>query len=131
MFPIADRAQSREAEVRAPRTADIFDASMRPVHPLHWLGFLLGCWLHTSRFLWPHSAPQFVNTWLVSVFYTSLVLAAIGFPLMRRAEQVLAAWLFVSAWLLPRASEATLWNNLLVALVMAAVTARVDAYSAS
>ena len=104
---------------------------MRPVHPLHWIGFSLGCWLYTSRFLWPHSQPQFVNTWLVSVFYTSLVIAAIGVPLIRSANQVLAAWLFASAWLLPRASEATLWNNLLVALAMAAITARADAYSAS
>ena len=104
---------------------------MRPVHPLHWFSFSLGCWLFTSRFLWPHSAPQFVNAWLVSVFYSSLAIAAIGFPLVRSAKHMLAIWLFASAWLLPRASEATLWNNLLVALAMVAFTARVDARTAS
>ncbi|HKP55411.1 MAG TPA: SPW repeat protein [Polyangiales bacterium] len=66
----------------------------------------------------------------MSVFYTSLAVAAIGFPLMRNAKQALAVWLFASAWLLPRASEATLWNNLLVALAMAAISARVDAPTA-
>lgn len=95
---------------------------MPSVHPRDWLSICLGYWLFTSRFLWLHSAPQFLNAWLVSIVYTSLAVAAVGFQSVRSANQALAVWLFVSAWLLPRLSEATLWNNLFVALAMAAVT---------
>ena len=94
------------------------------VHPLPLLSFLAGYWLFISRLLWPHSAPQFVNAELVSVLYTSFAVAAIGFPLFRRGKQLLAFWLFASAWLLPRLSDATLWNNLLVGLAMAVISVR-------
>ncbi len=92
--------------------------------PIQWLSLTLGSWLFVSRFAWGHSEPQFTNTWLVSVLYISLVVAAIGLPSVRYANVVVGLWLFVSAWVLPRQADATLWNNVLVSLAMIAVALR-------
>jgi hypothetical protein len=84
---------------------------------------LLGLWLFVSRFLWPHSPLQFANTWIVSIVYTSLGVAALGFPGVRYLNALVALWLCVSAFALPRIAQATLWNNLFIAIAMLATTA--------
>jgi hypothetical protein len=86
--------------------------------PIHWFSLSLGGWLFVSRFAWAHSESQFANTWLVSVVYTSLAVAAVGLPRVRYLNLIVALWLLVSVWILPRAADATLWNNLSVALGM-------------
>jgi hypothetical protein len=85
---------------------------------VHGFSLMLGAWLFVSRFAWVHSDPQFANTWLVAVVYTSLAVAAIGSPSIRYAKLVVALWLFASVWIVPRYAEETLWNNLVVSIGM-------------
>ena len=100
---------------------------MASEQPLHWLNLILGAWLFLSRFVWTHSAAQFVNACVVSVLYTSVATAALGNPRVRYANLALAAWLFLSAWLLPRAADATLWHNVALSVAMFAVAMRARA----
>lgn len=95
--------------------------------PIQWFSLLLGAWLFASRFAWTHSAIQFANTGVVSVLYTALAAAALGVPRVRYVNVAVAVWLFASAWLLPRAAEATLWHNVAVSIAMAAVAMRLNA----
>jgi hypothetical protein len=89
--------------------------------PLQWFSLILGAWLFLSRFVWTHSAAQFANACIVAVLYTSLATAALGNPRVRYANVIIAAWLFLSAWLLPRAQDATLWHNVALSIAMIGV----------
>jgi hypothetical protein len=97
---------------------------MYPVQPMLLWSLTLGPWLFISRFMWTHSAAQFTNAGVVSVVYTGVATAALGNPRIQHANSILASWLFVSAWLLPRAADATLWHNLVVSLAMIAIALR-------
>ena len=95
--------------------------------PLQWFNLILGAWLFLSRFVWTHSDAQFANACVVSVFYTGLATAALGNLRVHYANVCLAAWLFLSAWLLPRAADATLWHNLALSIAMLTVVMRLRA----
>lgn len=75
----------------------------------------LGAWLVVSAFLWPHSQQQFTNAWLVGLLVAAVALLGVWVPSVRYVNTVLAVWLFVSSWILPRASTGTIWNHVLVA----------------
>jgi len=77
---------------------------------------VLGVWLFVSAFLWPHSPPQFTNTWVMGVLAVAFALIALGFPQARYLNTPLAVWLFDSVFVLPTENLDTLWNNLLVAV---------------
>lgn len=98
---------------------------MTAEQPIQWLSLILGAWLFASRFAWTHSAMQFANVGVVAVLYTSLATATIGVPRVRYLNIAVAAWLFVSAWLLPRAADATLWHNVVVSLAMVTFALRI------
>lgn len=97
---------------------------MTAEQPLQWFSLILGAWLFLSRFVWAHSAAQFANACVVSVLYTSLATAALGNPRVGYANVIPAVWLFLSAWLLPRAADATLWHNVALSIAMFAVATR-------
>jgi hypothetical protein len=97
---------------------------MTATQPLQWFSLMLGAWLFVSRFVWTHSAAQVTNTGVVAVLFTGFATAALGIPRAQYVNAFLAAWLFVSAWLVPRATDITLWHNAAISLVMVAVVIR-------
>jgi hypothetical protein len=83
-----------------------------------WFNFVLGAWMVASVLVWPHSASQFANAWLVGAAMMWVALLAKRAIVLRFATFALAAWLFISAWVLPLSTPSTLWNDVLVAVVM-------------
>jgi hypothetical protein len=61
---------------------------------------------------------QQTNTWILGVLTVVFSLGATRVPQMRFLNTILAVWLFISAWVLPRISVGTLWNNVLVAIAI-------------
>lgn len=83
-----------------------------------WVNVMLGVWLFFSAFFWHHAQRQFNNAWVVGIAVMILATMAVRFDELRLANLVLAVWLFVSLWLLPRDSSVTLWNNLAASVAM-------------
>lgn len=79
---------------------------------------IIGAWLFISAFIWPHSASQFTNTWLVGALCVLFAAIALRFPAFRWANAALAVWLFISVWTLPSIAEGTVWHNAIVAIVI-------------
>ncbi len=79
---------------------------------------VLGVWLFISAFVWPHSAAQQTDTWILGVLFAVCALVAMSSPQVRYANTVLAIWLFISVWALPHRNLATMWNNALVAIAV-------------
>jgi hypothetical protein len=101
------------------------------VHPVvdRWYGgarlanAVLGLWLFTSAFLWRHFHGSLHNTWLVGALIFASALAALRHSAWRWANTILSAWLFFSTLLLFRPHDIkTTWNNLLVAVVVSALS---------
>lgn len=90
--------------------------------PARILNVLLGVWLFISAFVWQHSDAQFTNTWILGVLCVAFAIIAMRVPQVRYLNTALAVWLFISAFALPRISQATLWNNLLVAIAIFVVS---------
>jgi hypothetical protein len=87
------------------------------------LNIVFGCWLFLSAFLWPHSAAQFWNALLSGLLVASVaVLALETVPRARVVNTVLGAWLVVSSFLLPGLAELTVWNHVLVGVVVFGVS---------
>jgi hypothetical protein len=97
---------------------------MTATQPLQWFSLVLGAWLFASRFVWTHSSAQLTNTGVVAVLFTGIAAAALGIPRAQYVNAILAAWLFVSAWLVPRATDITLWHNVAISIVMGAIVIR-------
>jgi hypothetical protein len=79
---------------------------------------VLGIWLFLSAFLFSHSVAQMTNTWIVGVFIVIFALSSIYAPQARYLNTALAVWLFISAFALPSVSIGTVWNNVIVALLV-------------
>ena len=79
---------------------------------------LLGNWLRISGFVWQHVYAQRVNAWLVGVLIALVALASLSAPSIRYLNTILAVWLFISPWALHGANRGTVWNNVLVAVVV-------------
>jgi len=82
------------------------------------LNVLVGIWLFISAFVWPHSAAQMTNTWILGVLCVVLALIAMRFEQVRYVNSLLGIWLFISAFALPGATPGTTWNNALVAIAI-------------
>ncbi len=83
-----------------------------------WLNVVLGVWLFISAFLWPHTAAERTNTWILGVLCVVFALIAMSQPAARWLNTILAIWLFISVWALPHQNLATMWNNAIVAIVV-------------
>jgi len=77
---------------------------------------LLGVWLFTSAFLWPHHEAAMVNTWVTGALVAIVSLLATRVPNLRYVNTALAVWLFISVWAMPDIVSATTWNNAIVAV---------------
>ena len=86
------------------------------------INLLLGVWLVISAFLWTHSHEQFGNTCAVGVASAVVAALAMGSPRLRWINGVVALWLFVSAFVLPHATVGTIWNGVIVAVIMFSVS---------
>ena len=82
------------------------------------LPIALGAWLFVSAFLWPHGTGAAVNSWIVGLLIVVAGLIALRMPWMRWLDTALAVWLFLSTLAMPSATGATLWNNLIVAVLV-------------
>lgn len=86
-----------------------------------WVNVVLGAWLFISAFVWRHSDAQFTNTWVVGLLIVAAALLGIRYSWGRYINMGLAAWLFLSTLFFPRIASATLWNNLIVAIIVFAM----------
>lgn len=86
------------------------------------LGLVLSLWLFFSAFAWPRSPASFANAWLVGLVAAVAALAAMHRPRARLAAVALSAWLLASAHVLPRRSGLAFWNDVVVALLMLALS---------
>jgi hypothetical protein len=82
------------------------------------VNIILGIWLFISAFIWPHSYAQMNNTWIVGLLTVAFALVAMRVPEVRYLNTILAVWLFISVWALPSISQATMWNNAIVAIAI-------------
>lgn len=82
------------------------------------INLALGVWLAGSTFLWAHSNAQLGNAWMVGI----AVVVVAAAPRLRWVNGVLALWLFVSAFALPHSAVATVWNSVLVAILMFSIS---------
>jgi len=81
---------------------------------------LLGAWLFLSAVLWPHTAAQRANAWVVGMLAVTAALAGLtGMKGGRMLNAALGGWLILSAVLLPRTSAATFWNHVIVGAALA------------
>ena len=92
-------------------------AVTRPDRWPGWIAIALGAWLFISAFLWPHGTAS-ANTWIVGLLIAIASLIALRMPWMRWVDTALAIWLFLSTLAMPGATRGTLWNNLIVALLV-------------
>ena len=88
------------------------DVSARAVN------LVLGVWLFISAFLWPHGTASATNTWIVGLLIAIAGLIALRMPWLRWIDTALAVWLFLSTLAMPGATRGTLWNNLIVAVLV-------------
>jgi hypothetical protein len=79
---------------------------------------VLGAWLFGSAFVWPHPGASFTNTWVVGVLILGFALGALAAPALRWANAALAVWLILTTSLLWPATPGTLWNNVIIGVLV-------------
>jgi hypothetical protein len=83
------------------------------------LEILVCIWLIISAFAWPHTVAHMTNTWIIGVIGSVVALVALfADARLRYINTALAVWLFISVWALPGARPGTIWNNVIVAVVL-------------
>jgi uncharacterized membrane protein len=82
------------------------------------INLVLGVWLFISAFVWPHTMGQQTNTWILGVLIALASAWAMYAPNARYLDTIFAVWLFVSTLVIARHSPATMWNNLIVAIIV-------------
>lgn len=82
------------------------------------LNLVMGIWLFATAFLWQHTDASRLNTWLVGVLVGACAFVAAWVPMARWGNTALSIWLFFSSLSLYHLSGATLWNNVIVAIIV-------------
>ena len=83
-----------------------------------WVNFLIGIWLIISAFAWPHSAGARANTWILGALIALASIWAVFTPGARFLNTIFAIWLFFATLVIYHASSATVWNNVIAAVVV-------------
>ena len=91
-----------------------------PSRRARYINVVLGLWLISSAFLWPHPR-QFTNTWFMGTLTIAIACLAMKVPRLRYINGLIGAWLVASAVLSPNSSAATTWNNVLVGFAIFSV----------
>jgi hypothetical protein len=89
---------------------------------IRYVNVVLGAWLFTSAFVWPHSPEQFTNTWSMGVLTVFSAVLAMGMPAVRFVNTLVGIWLVLSSFMLPRLSATTAWHNVAVGIAIALVS---------
>lgn len=79
---------------------------------------VLGAWLFLSAFLWTHYDGSFTNTWLVGALIAAFAIGALRAPALRWVNTALSAWLILTTLFAWPALTGTLWNNVLVGVLV-------------
>ena len=82
------------------------------------INIIAGIWLFISAFILPHESAMFTNTWILGILAVIFAIVAMRFSGVRFLNTLLAIWLFISAFALPHVSNAPVWNNAIVAIVI-------------
>jgi hypothetical protein len=82
------------------------------------INLLIGIWVFISAFVWPHAMAQQTNAWILGVLIALASAWAMYTPTARYLNTIFAIWLFVSTLVIVHQSAATLWSNLLSAIVV-------------
>jgi len=88
---------------------------------MSWLNLALGIWLIISAFVWPHTPAAQLNTWVLGLIIAAIAVVAFGVPQLRWLNALAAVWLFFSAFAIRHDTVGTVWNNVIVAVVVFAV----------
>jgi SPW repeat len=83
-----------------------------------WVNFLVGIWLIISAFAWPHTAGARTNTWILGALIALASIWAVFTPGARFLNTIFAIWLFFATLVIYHASSATVWNNVIAAVVV-------------
>ena len=86
------------------------------------LGLVLSLWLFVSAFAWRRPPASFANACLVGLAAAVAALAGMSRARARFVAAALSAWLLVSAFVLPRGPELAFRNDVVVAVLMLAVS---------
>jgi hypothetical protein len=93
----------------------------RTRNPFLWariINLLLGVWLFISAFVWPHTVHSRANTWILGVLIAIFSLLATTQPNARWLNTLAAIWLFFSSLAIFHTTQATVWNNVIVAIIV-------------
>jgi hypothetical protein len=83
-----------------------------------WISLAVGIWVFISAFVWPHTAGEQTNTWILGVLIVIGSLAAMQMPNVRYLNTLFAIWLFFATLVITHSQAGTLWSNLLSAIVV-------------
>ena len=95
-------------------TSDLTDAAAWP----RWVTLALGVWLFISAFVWPHAASAMTNTWILGLLIVLGAAWSMYEPRVRYLDTLFAIWLLFSTLVIQHHESATLWNNLIVAVIV-------------
>lgn len=81
---------------------------------------LFGVWLYLSAFLWLHTPFERGNAWVSGIVVVTAALVGLhGLKVGRYVNALVGAWLIVSALFVPKVTQATFWNHMLVGFALA------------
>ena len=83
-----------------------------------WINIIAGVWLFISAFIWPHTEAAQTNTWIVAVLIMIAAIWALFAPSVRFINTILAIYLFISTFGIFHNNPGTVWNNVIVSIVV-------------
>lgn len=92
------------------------------LEPARYLNLGVASWLLVSAYLWRHSGPQFMVTITVGAVVAVLAPFEVASRWVRKINMAAGAALVLAAVVLPRASTLTLWHNVIVGIVLMAIS---------
>ena len=93
----------------------------RAENPYIWarvVNLLLGVWLFISAFVWPHTAGERLETWILGICIVVFSLVAMSYQPARWLNTLAAIALFFATLAVPHSNIGTMWNNIIIAVVV-------------
>lgn len=103
---------------QAPPSYREIPTTTSPRPGARYVNIVLGSWLFLSAFLWTHYDASFTNTWMLGVLITAVALGALAAPALRWLNTALGAWLIFSTLFAWPATMGTVWNNVIVGIIV-------------
>jgi hypothetical protein len=83
---------------------------------------VLGAWLFISAFVWPHTPALRADTWIVGALIFLVGITAMYTSPARYVNTLLGVYLFISTLAFHHVEAGTVWNNLIVAVIVFVVS---------